>query len=135
MATITPSPFVLKDAIVTLGSNDYQAAVTSATLTPSSSVVTIKGLTPTAVFSSGTNSTWTLDLAFMQSFDTTDLAIYLFNNEGDEVAFVVEPEAGGASFSGTVILTPGAIGGAVDQYGTSTVSLGIKGKPVFTAAV
>jgi hypothetical protein len=120
----------MANATLTLGANSHQASVSSAALTPSASVVTFKGLTPTAVFSAGTSSTWTLDLSFAQSLSTNDLLLYLFDNELNEVAFTLAPVAGGVTWSGTVIINAAAIGGAVDQYGTSTISLGVKGKPV-----
>jgi hypothetical protein len=123
----------MKDAVLTLGADDYQAAVSSATLTPSSSIQSFKGLTPTAVWSAGTSATWTLELTYAQDWaDETSLGAYLFDNEGSTVTFTLEPNAGGAGFSGSVIITPGAAGGAVDGYATATVSLGVVGKPALT---
>jgi hypothetical protein len=133
MATITPTPFVMKNAILTLGADDHQAAVNSAALNPSSSIQTFKGLTPTAVYSEGTHATWTLDLTYAQDWtDPNSLGAYLYDNEGETVAFVLEPVADGAGFSGFVIITPGAAGGSVDGIATSTVTLGVVGKPALT---
>lgn len=130
MATVSPTPFVMKDSIVTIDVDNYQAAVTSVVLTPSSSIQTIKGLTPTAVFSEGTTATWTCDLTYMQDWsDENSLGRYLFDNEGETVSATIEPVAGGLGFDVDLIITPGSIGGAVDAFATSTVSLGVKGKP------
>ena len=130
MTVITPAPFVMKDSTISIESDSYEAALTSVTLTPSSSIQTIKGLTPTAVFSEGTTATWTCDLTFMQDWaSAASLGKYLFDHEGETVAAVIEPIAGGVGFGVDLIITPGAIGGAVDSYATATVSLGVQGKP------
>lgn len=135
VTTITPAPFIIKDATVQLGNSDYTAAVSSATLTPSSTVKTFRGLVPTANWANVTNATWMLDLNFAQSLGATDLLGYLYANEGTSIPFTVKPDNGkGASWSGTVILTPAAIGGAGDDYATSSVSLPVQGKPTFVPA-
>lgn len=131
MAVIPVNPFMMGDATFTVEADNYEASVSSATFTPSSSVTTWKGLTPTAVFSFGANATWTLDLEFAQDWATENsLSRYLYENEGEELDVVFAPKAGGPTISATIIATPGAIGGAVDAVAASTVSLGVKGKPV-----
>lgn len=133
MVDIAVQPFMMGNASLTFGTDGYEAHVSSATFTPSSSIVTWKGLTPSAVFSFGANATWTLDLELAQDFETADaLARYLFENEGTTVTVVFEPVDGGASVTAEVIITPGAVGGAVDAVATSTVSLGVQGKPVLS---
>lgn len=133
MADIAVAPILMGNATLTFGADGYQAHVSSATFTPSSTVVTWKGLTPSAVFTFGANATWTLDLELAQDWETASaLSRYLFENEGQVVAVVFEPVDGGASVSADVIVTPGAIGGAVDAVATATVSLGVQGKPVLS---
>lgn len=131
MAAITPSPFVMNDVLLTLGADDYSATVDTATLTPSGGTSTWKGLKANSSFTFGQRATWTLDLQGAQSVDAAKaLSLYLFDNEMAEVAFEYRPKGTGTSgFSGTVILTPGAIGGSVDSPATFSVSLGVKGKP------
>lgn len=136
MATIAVHPLVLKDVLLTVGTDNYEAHVSSVTFTPSASTVTWKGLTPTSVHTAGTTATWTVDLTYVQDWDTPNsLSAYLFDNEGEEVTVTFEPVNGGDSFGATIIAAPGAIGGAVDTFGETTVSLGVKGKPVRTPAV
>lgn len=131
MAEITVNPFVLRDVIFNVGTDGYKAHVSNVTFTPSSSVVTWQGLTPTATFSFGTSATWTCDLEYAQDWDTADsLSRYLFENEGEEIAVTFEPVAGGPGIAATLIVTPGAVGGAVNTVAVATVSLGVKGKPV-----
>lgn len=134
MADIAVQPILMGDATLTFGADGYQAHVSSAVFTPSSSVVVWKGLTPTAKFSFGASASWTLDLELAQDWATAAaLSRYLFENEGETVAVVFEPVDGGASVSADIIITPGSIGGAVDTVATSTVSLGVQGKPVLSA--
>lgn len=135
MAQIGVAPIILTNVLFSVESDSYEKHVSSVEFVPSSSTVTWKGLTPTSVFSFGTNSTWVCNLAFAQDWETEDsLSQFLFENEGDEIDVVLEPVNGGAGFSATLIVTPGSIGGAVDAVAVSTVSLGVKGKPVLIPA-
>ena len=130
------NPLFLKDAVLTIAATGYEAEVSSVTLTPSTSTVTWKGLTPEAVFTQTPNATWTCDLTFAQDWDlATSLGVYLFENEGEEVAMVFTPKSGGAGFAANVVITPGAVGGSVDSFAESTVSLPVQGKPTYTPPV
>jgi hypothetical protein len=136
MAIIAVNPFILKDCTLTVAADNYEAHVSQVEFVPTSSIATWKGLTPTAVFSFGSASTWVCNLALAQDWDTADsLSRYLFEQEGDEVVAVFEPVAGGSSITATIIIAPGSIGGTVDAVGVSTVSLGVKGKPALEAIV
>ena len=129
-------PLYLKDAVLTIGAAGYEAEVSAAAFTPSTSVSTWKGLTPTAVFTETGAATWVADLTFGQDWDDpTSLGVYLFEHEGESVPVVFTPKNGGAGFTGTVIITPGAVGGAVDGFAESTVSLPMQGRPTYTPPV
>jgi hypothetical protein len=130
MADISVSPFVLKDVTLLIAADNYEAHVSSVELVPSASTVTWKGLTPSSVFTDVSTATWVCNLSFAQDWATTDsLSRYLFENEGEAVACEFVPVAGGAGFSATIVITPGAIGGAVDSVAVATVSLGVQGRP------
>lgn len=131
MATINVAPFVLKDVLLTVGTDSYEAHVSQVELTPSSSTQTWQGLTPTSVHTDMTTATWTCTLAFAQDWETPNsLSAYLFANEGETKSVVFRPRSGsGPSFEVEVIVTPGAIGGTVNSFATATVTLGVKGKP------
>lgn len=135
MGTIDVKPRVFKNYLLKIEEDNYEQHVSSVTLTPSSSIQTWKGGTPTAVFTDSTTPTWVADLAYAQDWETEDsLSIYLLNNEGRRVDMEFLPLGSGPTFTVEVILTSGAIGGAIDAFGTSTVQLGVQGKPVFSAA-
>ncbi|MDJ0336437.1 hypothetical protein QMG83_14515 [Salinibacterium sp. G-O1] len=134
MPTIAVVPIVLKDVLLKLGAtNEYQKHVSGVELIPSASTVNWKGLTPDSIFTDVTTATWTCNLSFAQDWATTDsLSKYLFANEGTAVVATFQPISGGASFAATLLITPGSIGGQVDSVAVSTVTLGVRGRPVLT---
>lgn len=137
MADIIPTdPLFLADSLITLGTDNYQAAISSAVLTPSTPApVVFKGLTPTAKWTRQGLADWTCDLEFVQDPDSaTSLSNYLHDHEGEVIDAVIEPNNGGASFATTVNIVAGAIGGAVETYGTATASMPCT-KPVRTPPV
>jgi len=133
MPSINVAPLVLKDVTLTLGVNGYEKHVSSVTFTPKASTISWQGLTPTAKFTDVSGAEWTCDLEYVQDWDTTSsLSKYLFANEGQTVAAVFKPrQAGTPSFAANLVITPGAIGGKVNAYATTSVSLG-SDKPVLT---
>jgi hypothetical protein len=136
MPEITIDPIILNNVKLTLGTDDYEAHVSKVEFVPTSAIVNWKGLTPTSVHSFPTRATWVCNLDLAQDWETADsLSQYLFENEGVEVAAVFEPVDGGAGFTATLIIVPGSIGGGVDAVPVSSVSLGVKGKPVLVPAV
>lgn len=137
MTKIAVQPLYMRDSIVrfvldraTNKAADFEAAVSSATFTPSTTVATVKGLTPSSVHSAASAPTWTLDLAFYQDWENPEsLANFLFDHQGETIPTLVEPISGGVGFGADVLIVPGSIGGAVDTHGSSTVSLGVQGQP------
>jgi hypothetical protein len=135
MAAITPTPLFMKDALVRFGTDSYEAAVRDVKFVPSASVVTTRALAPAAVYSNVDVATWTLEMTYLQDWVlTTSLARYLYANEGTTVTLTFEPITGGATITASVVITPGAIGGAVGAYAESTVTLP-SSKPAFTDPV
>ena len=133
MAQIAVNPFVLKNVLLTLGSDDYRKHVSSVEFVPTASSVVFNGLGNNTHTNVSTAS-WVANLSFAQDWETEDsLSRYLFENEGETVAALFEPVAGGSGFSANLVLTPGAIGGTVNATAIATVSLG-SDKPVFVLA-
>jgi len=131
MPTIGIDPIILNDVKLTLGLNDYEAHVSKVEFVPTSSIVNWKGLTPASVHSFPTRATWVCNLDLAVDIETVDsLSLYLLANEGQEVVGTFEPVAGGASVTATLLIVPGGFGGTVDTVPTTSVSLGVKGKPV-----
>src|SRR4029077_7869420 len=140
MPVIEVRPFIMRNAIIEFDTDDFAKAVSTATLTPSSGTAEFKGLKPDAVFTFPQATTWTLELTFAQDWSAaTSLSRYLFDHAGETIAFTLNPDdttadatLGSTTWSGTVAIAPGAIGGDVDAVATATVSLGIVGAPVPT---
>lgn len=131
MASIAINPVYLKDVVFTVAADGYEKHVSSVTFTPSTSTAQWKGLTPSAVFTNTSAATWVCDLEYAQDWTTTNsLSKYLFNNQGNTIAVTFQPTNGeGDVFEADVIVVSGAIGGAVDGYATTTVSLPVQGAP------
>lgn len=131
MAQIAVVPLVLKDVILTLGADTYEKHVSKVRFVPSTSVIRWQGLTPTAKFTDVTASDWTCELSYVQDWKTPDsLSQYLLENEGETIAAVFKPESGdGPTFTANLVITPGAIGGDVNAFTETSVTLG-SDKPV-----
>lgn len=138
MAVKAIKPIVINDLVLRLGDattgDEFQKAITSAILTPSSSNVTFQGGTPDAAFTFPGPVSWTLNLTYAQDVDTAgSLSQYLWEHQGEEIEFMLKPKATGTTeWAGTVIIAPGAAGGAVAAVATATVALGVQGAPTPT---
>jgi len=132
MPVVTHQPLVLKDVLLQLGSNNYENAVSNVTFTPTAPSVSWQGLTPSASFTDVGTASWAVSLTFAQDWDTPkSLSEFLFDNEGQTISATFRPKSGGGStFTVQLVITPGAIGGAVNAVAEVTVSLGAKGRPV-----
>lgn len=125
MATPIINPFVMRDCIFQVGSDNYEAHVSQVEFAPSSSVVRFKGLTPTSNHARGTTADWVANLTYAQDWNTADsLSEYLHEHEGESIDVTFQPVNGGRPITATLIVTPGAIGGSVDAIATASVSLG-----------
>lgn len=137
MAEIAVNPLVMKDVTLILDTagDDYKQHVDAVTFTPTSSIATWTGLGSNTHTEAAT-ATWTLDLSYVQDWETVDsLSAFLLANEGQTFAAEFHPKSGsGPSFTANVTITPGAIGGAVNAFATTTVSLGST-KPQLVAGV
>jgi len=143
MAEIAVRPFIMRNAIISFGTDDFAAAVSTATIQNSSGTTDFKGLKPSAVFTFPQATTYSLELSYAQDWASPlSLSRYLWEHKGETVPFelnaddtVADPTLGTTVWSGVVAIAPGAVGGDVDGVAQSSVSLGIVGEPVptFTA--
>lgn len=134
MPQIAIAPLFMSASTLTIGLDDYAAHISGAQFVPSSSAVTWKGLKPGATFTQQTSATWALTLNYAQDWETANsLSQYLLAHEGETVEMTLAPVDGGQAFSASVVITPGAIGGDVDTFGTTSVTLGVLGKPELVA--
>lgn len=129
MADIAVSPLFMAESVFSVESDDYAAAISSMTLTPSASNVNWKGLKPTSVHSRTTTPTWTCDVEFAQDDADDSLFMYLWDNQGEEKTVTFTPRSGGRPWTVVVNITPGSVGGSVDSFASSSISLGVVGQP------
>lgn len=131
MASIAVTPLFLKDVTLTVGTDSYEKHVSSVTLTPTNATASWKGLNSAATFTDAGTPTWTLDLSYAQDWDTLNsLSKYLFSNQGATKTITFKPKAANTpTFTVSVIILAGAVGGTVDSYGEATVSLPVQGQP------
>lgn len=136
MATIAVAPFVLKDVVFTVGTDDYEKHVSTVRFAPQTSVVTWKGLSPDATFTDTTAPTWTCEISYAQDWSTTNsFCQYILTEAGTEKSVIFRPKGTGTglpSFAATLIIAPGEIGGDVDSVAVSSVTMGVVGSPTLS---
>jgi hypothetical protein len=141
MPQIAIAPIVIKDAIITIGLDDYEKNVSSATFKPSvnTTKVTWQGMTPAATFSDAgvPEVTWDLELEYAQDWETANsLSSYLLTNSGLSKTVIVQPQRGSGKkrFTATVTIVPGPIGGKVNDVAVGSVTLAVTGAPAPSVA-
>lgn len=138
MTQIAVAPYVLKDALLSIATDNYEKHVSGVVFTPQTSPVTWQGLTPDSAFSDASNPIWTLQMDYAQDWTTVNsLAQYLLTNAGQQKIAVFKPlgaTTGKPLFTATIIIVPGPIGGAVNTVQVGTVTMGVVGQPVKTTA-
>lgn len=147
MAVIPVNPFVLRDVdlyvvldpdgtaeITESTTPDFAAHTSSVQFAPSSSSQTWNGLKLDAAFTEPGVETWAATLDVAQDWKTPNsLSRFLFENAGKRAKTRFVPQDGGPSFDASVTLASGAIGGAVNAFATSSVTLGVNGRPTLVA--
>lgn len=140
MAVLAVKPLTLKNVDLMIGAanqsgsefefDDFAAHCSSVTFTPAGGTVTWNGLKGNS-FTDATVPTWTCTLEYAQDWESdASLSRFLYENEGKHLPVVFSPTSGsGPSFAGTVIVTSGAIGGAVNAVATASVTLGLEARP------
>jgi hypothetical protein len=127
---------VLKDYRFVVGTDNYEKHCNVIRLVPSTTQPkqTWQGFTPaTVVTDSGTPVTdWTLELEYAQDWETANsLSNYLLTNAGTQKVAKLQPLSGVGkkTFTVTVTIVPGPIGGTVSEYATASVSMAVTGQP------
>lgn len=140
MAVLDIQPLVLKDVVLVLGEggDDFRKHVDQVTFTPSQPT-TLKwtGLGKNTHSDRATDVEWTVTLQYAQDWESTaSLSRYLYDH-GDDIEPIparFEPKAGGVGFETEVYPAHGAIGGSVNAFATTSVTLACTGKPALVPA-
>lgn len=129
MAVIAVTPLYLSNSTLKIGADNYEAAVSSVKVTPNVTTAQFRGLTPSAVYKKAVTD-WTCEVEFVQDWKTAgSLSNYLLANANNTVTAVFVPDVGGPSVTVSIVLTPPEIGGAVGEFATTSVQMGVNGVP------
>ena len=142
---MTLRPIMMSDVDLTIGDTasgpNFKCQLTSVTLTPDTSVQTLKTLCPAGTYNASGNPKWTLELGYANFVDEGTpastipaLADFLLDNARKTMPCTFRPIAGGKGYSMNVLIVPGAIGGQVDGWAEQSVSLPVEGQPERVAA-
>lgn len=138
MVAIAVAPFVLKDMIFQVGTDSYEQHVSSVAFTPETETVKWQGGTPAAAFTDTTNPSWTCTIECAQDWVTPNsLVQYLLTNAGTAKIVIFKPQGtttGKPIFTATLMIAPPPIGGAINAVQTASITMGVVGAPVKTAA-
>ncbi len=139
MATITPTPYILRDMLVTIGSDEYAAAIDQLTITPKTSPQVFQGGRPSAKFVDLPDPEWDVAIQYAQDNAATSFTRYLHANQGKVVDMTFQPKAGTLSAANPavkckVMILPGTLGGTIGQHAKSSVTLPAIDQPAFVTA-
>ena len=133
MAQIAAEVYVLKDALLKVDADNYEKHVSSVTFTPNTSQLNWQSITPSGAFSDSTSPTWTCAISYAQDWKTANsLSQYLLANSGESKTVVFYPLGDGIgmpTFTATLKIVPGPIGGDVNTVQVGTVTMGVVGAP------
>jgi len=131
MAIIVPSkPFTLMNATFTIGDDEFSQIVNQVEFVPSANATPFRGFknTMTAI----EPASWVCNIGFQQDVAPDSLLRFLLDHEGEERDCTFRPRLDGPSMAATLTLSPANVGGSLaGGYATSTVTLGVQGKPEF----
>jgi hypothetical protein len=116
----------MKDCTFEIEGTDYAGELSSVKFTASSSQVDFKGLKKGSKYSESTDPTYVCAVGYAQDWDnSTSWSNALIDLSGTVAPVTFKPKAEGAtSFTANISIIPGDIGGEVDNYATSSVTLG-----------
>ena len=119
---------------LTIGADEYTAAVTGFTLTPASDDASITDIGGGVHQFTGVN-VWTAGIDYTQDWTTPNsFSQKLIEWHGQSKDAVYTPNAGGVSWAVTLLCKAGAIGGKSTGIHEASVSLGVIGQPTSTPA-
>jgi hypothetical protein len=148
MAAVVAVPFFMRDVLLTLKvgagtAAEYQCHVSVASVkVTAGDVVTVQTLCSDGTFSSVGKSTYALVLEGVQDWSATGLSEFLWENEGAEADFVLNPygetistpTADTPAMTGVVTLMAGDFGGTINEYAQYAVELPCVSRPTLKVA-
>lgn len=129
-------PLFMKDVLFQVSTTDYAAQLSSVLFESSSDQVDWSGLKPDSKFTESTPPTYTATLKYAQDWEeAASFSRWLYDQNGQTVAVTFKPKsASGPSFTANLSIVSGPIGGDVDTFAESSVTLG-SDKPILVPPV
>lgn len=127
--------YLIKDAVVTINSVQYDNQVTKAQLTPDVPIQTQRTLDPDGAIVDVDSAVWTFEVTALQKNNTGGLAKALRALEpGEEVDCVLQPQntVGEEKATFTIKALPMPFGGEQGNWPTAEMAFPVVGQPVFT---
>lgn len=129
--------YVVKDALITLATVEYENQVTSAVLKAEQNVQTLRTLAPDGALTDTDSPVWTLELTIVQKNNTGGLAHALRTAAAapdSPLAVVLAPKNLDGEDQAAFSIKPvwPDFGGAQGAYPTAELVLAVIGQPVFT---
>lgn len=125
------NPYALKNATLSIETDDYTAAVTQVEFSPSVATSTVRTIDGVAHKDQST-SEWNCTIGFIQDLDPSGLLRYMLDHDGESKSVSFVPESGGPTITADLVVSPGAIGGTAGaDLAVGSVTL-VSSKPVFT---
>ncbi|MCE4024665.1 hypothetical protein LXM50_01620 [Microbacterium sp. Au-Mic1] len=139
MAAIPVQPIFLNDVSVKIGTDTYEASLTTVRFEPTSNIVRWKGMSPASQYAFMSTPVYDGTLTFAQDWTTSNsLSQYLKTNQGKPVTIEFKPKkpatGTAATVTATIIVAPGTIGGDIDTVATATIQVAVVGEPSVTIA-
>lgn len=134
-----PAPtgaFVIRDALVTVATVEYNNQCTKAVLTPDTPVQSLRTLVPDGAVVDVDSPLWTFDITALQINQTGGLAKALRDATlGSTLAVILAPQNASGKFKASfnIIAMPPRFGGDQGAFATIEMSFPVLGAPVFTA--
>lgn len=129
--------YVIKNASVKVGQDvpglaQYANQFDTARLDPEQATQTKRTLVPDGTLQDVDNPVWSLSLAGIQDYKANQgVARFLTDNAGEQIAFEIEPKAGGVKATGICVAKAVPFGGETGSWAEFSVELPVVGSPTF----
>lgn len=131
MAKIPNAAYFGTTGSLSLGTDDYTAAVTSCALVPTAPTASTTDIGGGVTQFVG-GSVWVAQIGYNQDWTTEDsFSQKLVELHGQRETFTYTPDAGGQKLTFTAVVQAGQVGGAASALHAATVNLPIDGQPTF----
>lgn len=130
MATVPNAAYMGGAGKLTIGADEYTAAITGFTLTPTAEKASVTDIGGGVTNFVGKDPSWVAGIDYNQDWTTADsFSQKLIEWHGQVKDAVYTPDAGGLGWAVKLVIEAGAIGGASKGIHAAQVSLGVNGQP------